>query len=223
MTATARPLLNENRESHASIEPRTSRLWQTVSPSAACGRTVWRIDSPARPMPHSDTGESVTPQLNLPSRDGLVVNAILVDYEPAGYTRGHSPAPGRRVGVRDRRQHDLRTRRPRTGRAEAGESFYKQPGRCTPCRATPQELPVSLIAFFVLADGQCATGYQRPARGRRAPAGEARSFTRVSSGTSNVVPATAAVVEAAVSTCTPAPRRRGRVRVRPPRGHDRAL
>jgi NADPH:quinone reductase-like Zn-dependent oxidoreductase len=39
-------------------------------------------------MPHSDTGERVTPVLDFPSRDGLVVNAIRVDYEPAGYTRG---------------------------------------------------------------------------------------------------------------------------------------
>jgi hypothetical protein len=35
-------------------------------------------------MPHSDTGASVTPQLDFPPRDGLVVNAILVDYEGSG-------------------------------------------------------------------------------------------------------------------------------------------
>jgi hypothetical protein len=35
-------------------------------------------------MPHSDTGERVTPVLEFPSRDGLVVNAIRVDYEPGG-------------------------------------------------------------------------------------------------------------------------------------------
>ena len=45
-------------------------------------------------MPHSDTGESVTPVLDFPSRDGLVVNAIRVDYEPAGYTRGTHRHPG---------------------------------------------------------------------------------------------------------------------------------
>jgi hypothetical protein len=33
-------------------------------------------------MPHSDTGERVTPVLDFSSRGGLVVHAIRVDYEP---------------------------------------------------------------------------------------------------------------------------------------------
>jgi hypothetical protein len=41
-----------------------------------------RADSPGGPIPHSDTGERVTPVLEFPSRDGLVVQAIRVAYEP---------------------------------------------------------------------------------------------------------------------------------------------
>jgi hypothetical protein len=35
-------------------------------------------------MPDSGTGERVTTVLDHPSRDGLVVNAVRVDYEPGG-------------------------------------------------------------------------------------------------------------------------------------------
>ena len=35
-------------------------------------------------MPLSGTGERVTPVLDFPSRDGLSVQAIRVDYEPPG-------------------------------------------------------------------------------------------------------------------------------------------
>ena len=45
-------------------------------------------------MPDSDTGERVTDVLTQPSRDGLVVNAVRVDYEPGGFSRvtGTRPA-----------------------------------------------------------------------------------------------------------------------------------
>jgi hypothetical protein len=70
------------------------------------------------------------------------------------------------------------------------------------------QLAASSPAGLAAANDLTIPIYHRPARGRRAPAGGAlpgspslaRSFTRVASGTSNVVPATAAVVEAAVST-----------------------
>jgi hypothetical protein len=39
-------------------------------------------------MPLSGTGERVTPVLDFPSRDGLHIQAIRVDYEPGGFTRG---------------------------------------------------------------------------------------------------------------------------------------
>jgi hypothetical protein len=35
-------------------------------------------------MPDPGTGERVTTVLDFPSRDGLVVNAVRVDYEPGG-------------------------------------------------------------------------------------------------------------------------------------------
>src|SRR4051812_44685474 len=41
-------------------------------------------------MPDSDTGERVTNVFNQPSRDGLVVNAVRVDYEPSGFSRVHN-------------------------------------------------------------------------------------------------------------------------------------
>src|SRR3954471_1989130 len=40
------------------------------------------------PLPHTDTGERVTPVLDFPSRDGLAVQAIRVDYAPGGFARG---------------------------------------------------------------------------------------------------------------------------------------
>jgi quercetin dioxygenase-like cupin family protein len=98
-------------------------------------------------MPHSDTGESVTPQLDFPPRDGLVVNPILVDYEPAAYTRGtHRHPAGAYVidgsmifGVDDREPVVLK----------AGESFYEQPGALhSVSRNASQELPASLIGVL---------------------------------------------------------------------------
>jgi hypothetical protein len=35
-------------------------------------------------VPGTDTGERVTPVLDFPSRDGLIVHAVRVDYQPAG-------------------------------------------------------------------------------------------------------------------------------------------
>jgi quercetin dioxygenase-like cupin family protein len=53
-------------------------------------------------MPESGSGERVTPVLDFPSRDGLSVQAIRVDYEPGGYTRGtHRHPAGAYVYVID--------------------------------------------------------------------------------------------------------------------------
>src|SRR3954464_11278315 len=46
-------------------------------------------------MPLSGTGERVTPVPAFPSRDGLSVQAIRVDYEPGGFTRGSHRHPAR--------------------------------------------------------------------------------------------------------------------------------
>jgi quercetin dioxygenase-like cupin family protein len=44
----------------------------------------------------------------------------------------------------------------------AGESFYEPPGALhSVSRNASQELPASLIAFFVLEDDECATVYDR--------------------------------------------------------------
>jgi quercetin dioxygenase-like cupin family protein len=111
-------------------------------------------------MPDPDTGERITDVLDFPLREGLVVNAIRVDYEPAGYTRGtHRHPAGAYVYViegsvlfgLDGREAVLLT---------AGESFYEPPGALhSVSRNASQELPASLIAFFVLAEGESATVY----------------------------------------------------------------
>ena len=113
-------------------------------------------------MHDSDTGERVTPVLDFPSRDGLAVQAIRVDYEPGGFTRGtHRHPAGAYVyviegsvifGLDDREPVVLK----------AGESFYEPPGALhSVSRNASQELPASLIAFFVLGEGQSAMVYDR--------------------------------------------------------------
>jgi quercetin dioxygenase-like cupin family protein len=111
-------------------------------------------------MPQSDTGERVTSVLDFPSRDGLAVQAVRVDYEPGGFTSGtHRHPAGAYVyviegsvvfGVEDREPVVL----------EAGESFYEPPGALhSVSRNASEDLPASLIAFFVLGEGECATVY----------------------------------------------------------------
>jgi quercetin dioxygenase-like cupin family protein len=113
-------------------------------------------------MLQSDTGERVTPVLEFPSRDGLDVQAIRVDYEPGGFTRGtHRHPAGAYVyviegsvifGIEDREPVVLK----------AGESFYEPPGALhSVSRNASEDLPASLIAFFVLGKGESATIYNR--------------------------------------------------------------
>jgi quercetin dioxygenase-like cupin family protein len=80
-------------------------------------------------MPDSDTGERVTDVLNLPSRDGLVVNAVRVDYEPGGFSRVHRHPAGAYVyvidgsvifGIDDGEPLVLGVLRPRGGRVPDG-------------------------------------------------------------------------------------------------------
>jgi quercetin dioxygenase-like cupin family protein len=108
-------------------------------------------------MSDSDTGERVTDVLDQPSRDGLVVNAVRVDYEPGGFSRAHRHPAGAHVyviagsvifGIDDREPVVL----------EAGESFYEPPGALhAVSRNASQELPASLLAFFVLRDDESPT------------------------------------------------------------------
>jgi hypothetical protein len=50
-------------------------------------------------MPDSDTGERVTPVLDVPSGDGLAVHAVRGDYEPGGFSRVHRHPAGAYVCV----------------------------------------------------------------------------------------------------------------------------
>jgi quercetin dioxygenase-like cupin family protein len=110
-------------------------------------------------MPDSDTGERVTDVLHMPSRDGLVVDAVRVDYEPGGYSLEHRHPAGAYVyvidgsvifGIDDGEPVVLK----------AGDSFYEPPGALhAVSRNASQELPASLLAFFVLGDGESPTVY----------------------------------------------------------------
>jgi quercetin dioxygenase-like cupin family protein len=113
-------------------------------------------------MSHSDSGERVTPVLEFPSRDGLVVQAVRVDYEPGGFTRGtHRHPAGAYVYVIDGSVlFGLDGGEPVV--LKAGESFYEPPGALhSVSRNASQERPASLIAFFVLEEGESATVYDR--------------------------------------------------------------
>jgi quercetin dioxygenase-like cupin family protein len=111
-------------------------------------------------MHHSETGERVTPVLAFPSRDGLAVRATRVDYAPAGFTRGtHRHPAGAYVYVIDGSvMFGLDDREPVV--LKAGDSFYEPPGALhSVSRNASDRLPASLIAFFVLGEGECPTVY----------------------------------------------------------------
>jgi quercetin dioxygenase-like cupin family protein len=113
-------------------------------------------------MHYSETGERVTRVLEFPSRDGLVVHAIRVDYAPAGFTHGtHRHPAGAYVYVIDGSvMFRLDDREPVV--LKAGDSFYEPPGALhAVSRNASDQLPASLIAFFVLSEGECPTVYDR--------------------------------------------------------------
>jgi quercetin dioxygenase-like cupin family protein len=111
-------------------------------------------------MPHSDNGERVTPVLDFPARDGLVVQAVRVDYEPGGFTRGtHRHPAGAYVYVADGSvMFGIDNREPVV--LKTGESFYEPPGALhSVSRNASEEPSASMIAFFVLEEGEIATVY----------------------------------------------------------------
>ena len=113
-------------------------------------------------MPNSDTGERVTEVLDFPSRDGLTVQAVRVDYEPGGFTRGtHRHPAGAYVYVIDGSvKFGIDDGEPVV--LKAGESFYEPPGALhSVSRNASQDRPASLIAFFVLGAREDATVYNR--------------------------------------------------------------
>ena len=109
-------------------------------------------------MPQSGTGERVTEVLEFPSRDGLSVQAIRVDYEPSGFTRGaHRHPAGAYVYVIDGSvMFGVGGREP--VQLKAGDSFYEPPGALhSVSRNASEDVPASFIAFFVLGDGEDPT------------------------------------------------------------------
>jgi quercetin dioxygenase-like cupin family protein len=113
-------------------------------------------------LPHSDTGERVTPVLDFPSRDGLAVQAVRVDYEPGGFTVGthRHPAGAYVYVIEGSVLFGIDGREP--VRLEAGESFYEAPGALhSVSRNASADQPASLIAFFVLGKDETATVYNR--------------------------------------------------------------
>jgi quercetin dioxygenase-like cupin family protein len=112
-------------------------------------------------MPLSGTGERVTPVLDFPSRDGLSVQAIRVDYEPGGFTRAtHRHPAGAYVCVIDGSMEFV------VGDGEpialtAGESCEPPGALHSVSRNASGDVPASLLAFFLLADGESATVYDR--------------------------------------------------------------
>ena len=110
-------------------------------------------------MNDSDTGERITDVLDYPSRDGFVVNAVRVDYEPGGFSRVHRHPAGAYVYVIDGSViFGLDGREPVV--LNAGDSFYEPPGAVhAVSRNASDELPASLLAFFVLGEGESPTVY----------------------------------------------------------------
>jgi quercetin dioxygenase-like cupin family protein len=110
-------------------------------------------------MTHAETGEHVTPVLDFPGRAGRV-NAVRVDYDPGGFTSGtHRHPAGAYVYVMEG-SVEFGVDNGEPFLLKAGESFFEPPGALhSISRNASETLPASLIAFFVLADGESATVY----------------------------------------------------------------
>jgi quercetin dioxygenase-like cupin family protein len=108
-------------------------------------------------MHESDIGERVTSVLDFPSRDGLAVHAVRVDYAPGGFSRVHRHPAGAYVYVIDGSvMFGIGGREPVL--LKAGQSFYEPPGALhTVSRNASQDLPATFIAFFVLGEGEDPT------------------------------------------------------------------
>jgi quercetin dioxygenase-like cupin family protein len=109
-------------------------------------------------MAHTDTGERVTTVLDFPFRDGLTVQAARVDYAPGGFTQGtHRHPPGAYVYVMEGSVlFGIDGKEPFA--LKAGESYHEPPGALHSVSRNPSDdVPASLIAFFVLSEGQTAT------------------------------------------------------------------
>jgi quercetin dioxygenase-like cupin family protein len=102
----------------------------------------------------AETGEHLTEVLDFPFRDGRV-NAIRVDYDPGGFTPGaHRHPPGAYVYVIEGRVlFGVDGGDP--VELKAGDSFYELPYALhSVSRNASEDEPASLLAFFVLAEGE---------------------------------------------------------------------
>ena len=110
-------------------------------------------------MTDADTGEHVTPVLDFPSPAGRV-NAVRVDYDPGGFTSGtHRHPAGAYVYVMEG-SVEFGVDGGEPVLLKAGESFFEPPGALhSVSRNASRTLPASLIAFFVLTDGESPTVY----------------------------------------------------------------
>ena len=107
-------------------------------------------------MNDSGNGERLTPVLDSPAREGRV-NALRIDYAPGGFSDVHRHPAGAYVYVMEGSvMLGLENQEPVL--VKAGESFYEPPGALhTVSRNASEERPASMIAFFVLDEGQSAT------------------------------------------------------------------
>ena len=111
--------------------------------------------------PAADSGERITEVLDFPWRDGHV-NAIRVDYEPGGFTRGTHRHPGGAYVYVIEGSVTFGVDQGEPFVLKAGESFYEPPGALhSVSRNASDAVPASLIAFFVLADGETPTVYDQ--------------------------------------------------------------
>jgi quercetin dioxygenase-like cupin family protein len=100
--------------------------------------------------------------LDFPSRDGLSVQAIRVDYEPGGFRRNAHRHPARAYAYVIDGSVEFVVGDGEPIVLKAGESFYEPPGALhLVSRNAGGDVPASLIAFFVLGDGESATLYDR--------------------------------------------------------------
>ena len=108
-------------------------------------------------MADSDTGEHVTPVLDFPSRDGLAVQAVRVDYEPGGFSPVHRHPAGAYVYMIDGSvMFGVDGDEPVL--LKAGDTFYEPPGALhSVSRNASQDVPASFIAFFVLGEDEDPT------------------------------------------------------------------
>jgi quercetin dioxygenase-like cupin family protein len=108
-------------------------------------------------MTDAGTGEHLTPVLDFPAPAGRV-NAVRVDYAPGGFTQGtHIHPAGAYVYVMEG-SVEFGVDNGEPFLLKAGDSYFEPPGALhSVSRNASETLPASLIAFFVLADGETAT------------------------------------------------------------------